>query len=406
MTGQNRDTTASLEQLKARIHDLLPSLAEAYPIRDEGYEFPHEEIRMLKAEGFMKLTVPKNLGGFGATATDSIAITQQLAQAFPSLAQVLAVHTAMVSTLIAFGSPDQTNGILKRVVEEDLFIGNATSEKGSNHAHSFETVFEDTEGGIFVSGQKFFTTGSPAADLLLVFGRYEDKLGVAVTPADAEGIVIQNDWRAMGQRGTGSGGIQFKNVFVPRDAQLASIDFQNLPAASVIGPIYQVGFSAMYVGIANGALESAVQYIRTRSRPWMDSNVDRAVEDPYVLAEIGTMNSYLRAAEALVAQAARAIDEVGDAVQQGLPEARIADLRAQAATTAAQAKVVATEVALRVCQDIFQTTGARSTLTDQRLDRFWRDARTLTLHDPKPYKARLVGEVLLQGKTPPVSMLT
>ena len=406
MTDQEKITADSLDQLKVRIRDLLPAFSEAYPVRDEAYEFPHEEIRALKAEGFMKLTVPERLGGFGATAKDSIAITRQIAQAFPSLAQVLAVHSAMVSTLIEFGSPDQVADILRRVAEEGLFIGNATSEKGSNRAHSFDTVFEDTDGGIVINGRKFFTTGSPAADLLLVFGRYNEKLGVALTPADADGVVIQNDWRAMGQRGTGSGGIEFRNVFVPRDAQLTSIDFQNLPTTSVVGPIYQAGFSAMYVGMANGALDCAVDYVRTHSRPWLESNVSRAVEDPYVLAEIGTLKSYLCAAEALVEQAAAAIDEVSAAIHRSSPPARIATLRARAATTTAQAKVVATEVALRVCQDIFQTTGARSTLAGQRLDRFWRDVRTLTLHDPKPYKARLVGEVLLQDKIPPVSMLS
>ncbi|MCR9259359.1 MAG: acyl-CoA dehydrogenase family protein [Pseudomonadaceae bacterium] len=210
----------------------------------------------------------------------------------------------------------------------------------------------------------------------------------------------------MGQGGTGSGGIEFRDLYVPHANLLNGIDILNLPDSSVIGPIYQLGFSAMYVGMAKGALTCATEYVRTNARPWMESNVAHAVEDPYILTEIGTLQAYASAAEALVSQAALKVNKVNDALQQDLSTEAIADLRAQAAVLVAQAKVVSTEVALRVCQDIFQTTGARSTLAEQRLDRFWRDARTLTLHDPKPYKARLIGEALLQGKRPAISMLS
>ncbi|MCR9259360.1 MAG: acyl-CoA dehydrogenase family protein [Pseudomonadaceae bacterium] len=193
MTKQAKSPAHNLSELKTRLGELLPDFAAAYPERDEACEFPHQEIKALKEAGFMKLTVPEKLGGFGATAAGSIAITQQIAEAFPSLAQVLAVHSAMVSTLIEFGSPEQVANVLSRVVNDDLFIGNATSEKGSNRVHTFETVFEDTEDGVSINGRKFFTTGSPAADLLLVFGRHHDTLGVAITPADAQGITIQNN---------------------------------------------------------------------------------------------------------------------------------------------------------------------------------------------------------------------
>ncbi len=87
MTKQNTSSTHNLSELKTRLNELLPSFAAAYPERDEGYEFPHKEIEVLKDAGFMKLTVPENLGGFGATAADSIAITQQIAEAFPSLTE-------------------------------------------------------------------------------------------------------------------------------------------------------------------------------------------------------------------------------------------------------------------------------------------------------------------------------
>ena len=65
-----------------------------------------------------------------------------------------------------------------------------------------------------------------------------------------------------------------------------------------------------------------------------------------------------------------------------------------------QAKIVATHTGLRVCQDVFAACGARAALREQNLDRFWRDVRTLTLHDPLSFRTRSVGEYLLQDKAP------
>lgn len=138
---------------------------------------------------------------------------------------------------------------------------------------------------------------------------------------------------------------------------------------------------------------------KTRPLPWPGSGVTTAVEDHYILQEVGKMSAHLLAAESLVDKAAETVDRIMG-LRGKVDGEELMRRRAEASVTVSHAKVVATEVALRVCQDIFQVCGARAAMAEEDLDRFWRDVRTLTLHDPVTYQARAIGEYLLQGKLP------
>ena len=164
-------------------------------------------------------------------------------------------------------------------------------------------------------------------------------------------------------------------------------------------PMIQSGFIAIYIGTAQAALNYALNYVKTKTRPFPFSGVDAAIQDPYILHEVGTLSAYLTAAESLLRTAVKLMEQ-GVAARGKVTREELAQKRAVAMVEVAKAKVVATEVALRVCADIFQLCGARSAMAEEDSDRFWRDVRTLTLHDPVDYKARLIGEYLLQDKHP------
>ena len=123
----------------------------------------------------------------------------------------------------------------------------------------------------------------------------------------------------------------------------------------------------------------------------------------YILKSIGRMHAYVTSAEYAVIRAAKIADRSMHA--QGSKE-DLARLRGEAMVAIAKAKVVATKVALEVCQDVFQICGTRATLRSENMDRFWRDVRTLSLHDPVDYKSRLLGEYYLQDRLPTPSILT
>jgi alkylation response protein AidB-like acyl-CoA dehydrogenase len=126
------------------------------------------------------------------------------------------------------------------------------------------------------------------------------------------------------------------------------------------------------------------------TRPWIHAGVASATEDPHILHTYGELVARVQALGALVERAEQAVAWAHD---------RGADLtareRAEAATLGAAAKVVATQTVLDVTSRVFEVTGARATKRDVGLDRFWRNARTDTVHSPVAYKAEEVGDFFL-----------
>lgn len=389
--------------IKKAIRDLAKEFAETYPFLDKSKEFPHKEMEKLKKSGGLAFFVPKEYGGLGRPFVDVIEATMTLAEGNPAIAQMYAGHCIIGAQLILDLAPEPLRKrLFKEIIENNAFVANAASEKQSKNVLAWETVFiaAPSEEGVHIRGKKFFCTGSLASDLILVTGMLNDNVSIAFARRDQEGMVFHNDWDVMGQRGTASGTIDFNDVFVPSDMLIPMVgDGTGPDPTDLFAPMMQTCFSAIHVGAAKGALQQAINYVKTKTRPWVESGVASAIEDPYILRGIGKQSSYVAAAESLVMKAARSVE---GALERRKTEGRdeMARLRAETMAIVAQAKVVSTEMSLWVCQDIFQVSGARAALAAEDMDRFWRDVRTLTLHDPVDYKLKLIGEFLLQGKYP------
>ena len=149
------------------------------------------------------------------------------------------------------------------------------------------------------------------------------------------------------------------------------------------------------MGIARGAFDAAGEYTRGLERPFAGSPASRPSEDPYILERFGEMQVQLRAAECLAELAGQALEHAWQR-----QEALHADERGECAVAVSTAKVAAGRCALDVTSTIFEVMGARATAGRYRFDRFWRNARTLTLHDPLDYKVREVGDWALNGRFP------
>src|SRR5690606_21021085 len=156
-----------------------------------------------------------------------------------------------------------------------------------------------------------------------------------------------------------------------------------------------------YLGVAQGALATARDYTRTTSRPWLLSDSPSATADPYVLATYGRLVAATRAVEALADDVADHLDRADAAGDDLTWEAR-----GELAEHVAALKVVSTDVALDVTNTIFEVTGARATSNKVGLDRFWRNVRTHTLHDPAAYKRREVGDHFRSGTSPEFALST
>jgi alkylation response protein AidB-like acyl-CoA dehydrogenase len=169
----------------------------------------------------------------------------------------------------------------------------------------------------------------------------------------------------------------------------------------MITPAIQATFGHLYLGIAEGALEAARDYTLTASRPWVLGGHDSVTGEPYVLAAYGDHAARLAAVGALAEKVAA---ELTETLARG--RSLTWEERGEIAIEVAKLKVVSTDASLEVTSKIFEVTGARSTSSKYGFDRFWRNVRTHTLHDPVAYKRHEVGEHYLTGKTPSFTLYT
>jgi alkylation response protein AidB-like acyl-CoA dehydrogenase len=212
-----------------------------------------------------------------------------------------------------------------------------------------------------------------------------------VIPNTTPGLQVFDDWSSFGQRTTASGTMILNKV---RVAANHVFDTQSLAERPTLyGPVSQLIQAAIDAGIAREALDETVAFVRSHSRPWIDSGVDRASDDPYTIAAVGDLATKVQAANTMLHRAAVILDEsVGRETAKTVAASSIA---------VAQAKVLTTEAALLASSKLFELAGTRSTLSEYMLDRHWRNARTHTLHDPVRWKYHAIGNFHLNGTAPP-----
>jgi alkylation response protein AidB-like acyl-CoA dehydrogenase len=159
------------------------------------------------------------------------------------------------------------------------------------------------------------------------------------------------------------------------------------------GPTSQLIQAAIDQGIAQAAVADALAFVRTRARPWVDSGVEQASDDPYVIADVGRLQIDLHAAHEVLLEAARTLDAIASAPLD-------AQASAKASVAVAEAKVLTTRIALEASEKLFELAGSSATRAAHNLDRHWRNARTHTLHDPLRWKLHLVGNYRLNHVLP------
>ncbi len=371
---------------------LKPLFAADAGERDRDRRLPFAEVDLFSQSGLWGITIPKAYGGAGVSQVTLAKVFATLAAGDPSLTQIAQNSFEIIDVIRQTGSEEQKRELFGAVLAGRR-LGNAFSEFGGKNVEAFETKLVRKDDHFIVSGRKFYSTGALFAHLVPIVALDEDgHVVVAVADRDAEGLEVVNDWSAFGQRTTASGTVNLQAVSIPAARVLpAHIVYEN---QSAVGPQSQLIHAAIDAGIARGAIEATIDLVRNHARPWIDSGLDKAADDPYTIAAIGDLKIRLHAAEAMLERAGRYLDEtIADVNDKTIASAKIA---------VAEAKVLTTEVALAAANKLFELAGTRSTLGVHNLDRFWRDARTHTLHDPVRWKFHAIGQYYLSGIQPPL----
>jgi SfnB family sulfur acquisition oxidoreductase len=381
--------------------DVARTLAQAFAReaaqRDAQRRAPYEELTRFSQSGLWGITVPREFGGAGVSSATLAEIVALISAADGSLGQIPQNHYYTLEVIRVQGSEAQKRDLFARALAGERF-GNALVERRSATASERTMqLVPDGEGAFRISGEKFYATGALYAQWIPTAVVGEDgNAYLAIVARDAQGVEVIDDWSGFGQRGTASGTVKFDNVRVAADQVLLLADPHQ--PRTTIKPYAQLIHAAIDQGLARGAHDATRAFVTTQSRPWIEANVERAAHDPLTISEFGRLAVRLEAADALVERAADQLDAARVDPQPGKV--------AEAVVAVAEARALTTEIALAASTKLFELAGTRAAAGELDLDRYWRNARVHTLHDPVRWKIAAVGDYYLNGRLPTQSGTT
>ena len=374
MTVSTTARLADREAALAAARAVAPRLAERATANDAAGTFPVADFADLRAAGLLGLMVPPRLGGPGAGFADYAEVAMTLGAGAGATALVFNMHASVTGALAmtpddvarALGVPESyfamRDAALTRAAEGALFAV-AMSERGAGSRLSkLATAYEPVDGGFRIRGSKTFVSGAGHADLYLVAARAA--ASDAGAPASAggrpvvshflvpagNGLNVERTWDSLGMRATGSEDIVL-DVVAPSDALLGGLEGLTLLLAQVMPQWLVASYAAVYVGVAQSAVDAAVAHVTKRG-------LDRL---PLIRARIGRADAAVAAARLAVLEAARRVDEA-----PGHPETNRWVWRA---------KLLAGDTAMDVAASMLEAAGTSASRRGHPLERIFRDAR-------------------------------
>lgn len=396
MTGVLTTRPPALEspELQAIIGEITQ---DARRRRDDGGgdHQPHRALQLVREHRLGAVRIPAQLGGGGYSKRDFFALVIRLGEADPDVPHILRVHWGFTEDRLRLRRAEQDRPWLSQIADGVLF-GGANSELTDRPAgtYTYDTTLIADGDSYRLNGRKFYSTGSLYSDYLRITANDADGRQLSVLiPADRDGVIHADDWDGIGQAQTGSGTTILDNVAVDASEIVPFERWGNEGRPRQSQP--QLILHAIAAGILRSVAADAADLVRTRRRSYSWAVTAEPRHDPQLLQVIGTLAAASFVAESTVLAAADAQDRAAAfAFEHGRADET---LEHQASLLAAKTKVGIEELALRAGGDLFAVGGASATRASAHLDRHWRNLRTLFSHNPTPYKARAVGDHLVNG---------
>jgi alkylation response protein AidB-like acyl-CoA dehydrogenase len=392
-TTATATSSVSDRELDSLFAPIFERIAAGAVEREVERRLPHTELGWLRDAGLGALRVPRELGGWGVSTRQLFRLLIDLAAAESNLPQALRVHWWFVEDQRLAADPSVGERWL-REVSRGALVGNAITEPGVGAIDRYRTTLRRDGENYRLSGQKFYSTGSLFADHIVVAADLDGERVSVLVDADAPGVRQHDDWDGFGQRTTASGTTVFVDVPVPTDRVLG-------PGYGTEGKGYGTSYLqlvqlSVLAGIAKRATEDTVAWVRDRPRGFTHSSAELPRHDPLVQQVIGRLSAAEFSARASVLAVAEQLDELfADAQDKGgSPDDALVD---SVELAAAQAQATVIDQVLGATNELFEVGGASIVSERLRLDRHWRNARTVAVHNPLIYKLRSVGAYLLNG---------
>jgi len=393
--------TARDSKLYETFQPLFDKVAEGNAERENERRFPFEQVRWLRDARLGSLRVPVARGGFGASLRQTFSLLADLAAADPNVAHVWRNHLAFVEDrLYAAVTPDNEVW-LERILAGE-FVGGGWTEANNGTLDDMKTRITQADGGWQITGAKFYATGSLYADWLDVLGVGPDGSPLTALVRVAQpGVELLDDWDGFGQRTTASGSANYLGARIEPGA-LIPLAERN----PYLVPFYQVAILAVMTGILGATLTDGIDALKARKRNYRHGLDPVPARDPQLLQVLGRVSALSFAARAALDRASSSLDAVAALRVAGAerPE-HLRDALVGANVATSQAQIVIIDAALEGTTIVFDALGASGTSQRLRLDRHWRNARTLASHNPRIYKERVIGDWAVHG-TDPLSALS
>lgn len=359
--------------------------------RDQQRILPTEVIQQLAQKGLTTVRIPHEYGGAHVSHLTLTRIFRILSKADANVGQIPQNQFAILQIIELIGSKEQKQFVYQEILN-GKFLANGGPEKNAPNVKTLSTQLTITDDGHFISGKKFYSTGSSFADWLAIKALHpKGHVVLVLVERQAQGIEVINDWNGFGQRTTSSGTVILNHVKI--DPFLIFDERILTEQLNFRGAYSQIMQAAIDVGIAEGAYQDLVSTVK-KARPIVDANVEHASQEPYLLQEVGRLDVTLQASILLLNEAAEVLDTLEQ--QAHLTEADLA----KASIAVAEAKIYAHHAALNVSEKLIELGGSRSSLAKYNLDQHWRNARVHTLHDPVRWKYYALGNYYLNQKFP------
>lgn len=388
LTHQNElSLGADYEQVAQLFRPIFNKIAAGTLERETRRILPREQIQWLKEAGFGAVRVPVKFGGKGLSQQQLFQLLIELATADSNVVQALRGHFAFVEDRLIAQRDHSQELWFKRFVQGDI-VGNAWTEVGGVAIGDVITrVKQNSSGKTEVNGEKFYSTGTIFAEWidLFAFDETTDQHVIAAVSTKEQGVNVEDDWDGFGQKTTGSGTLKIQHVEIDRD-HLYPFD-QRFKYQTAF---YQVVHLATLTGIAFSAVETFSEEVRKRTRIFSHGNADLVKDDAQILQVIGKASSQAFASQAITLKTAAALDAAYISHFGSNPEIdneknQIAELESS------QGQVIISDIVLDLTTKLFNSLGASASSTTKQLDRFWRNARVVSSHNPIIYKEKVVG---------------
>jgi butyryl-CoA dehydrogenase len=369
------DLTEEQQLLKNAVREFAegeigPGAAE----RDESCRFPSELIPKLAEQGLLGIVVPEEYGGFGYDAISAAIILEEVARVDAAVALLVGSHNSLCSGhILAFGNEEQKQKFLPPLARGEKLGAWALTEPGSGSDAGAMRTRAVLDGDSWViRGDKQFITQGSTAGTYVIMASTDPSLGTKgisafVVPRETPGLNVGKLEKKLGFRASDTAALHFDDMRVPKESLLGQVNEGFKDVLAVLASA-RIGMAALAVGIAQGALDEALNYARRRRQFGKPILEYEAIQ--WMLADMATEIDACR----LLAHKA----------------ATLKDLRQPFLRTASQAKLHASEMAVRSTSKAIQIHGGYGYLKDSPVERFYRDAKLCEIGEGTSEVQRMV----------------